>query len=89
MWEVKHKRKLERKIKKLPEPIRLLHQALVLDLKAKGFNPGQKWKSFSGIGKDKYHCHLNYRYVACWEVVDEEIRIMEVYYVGSRENAPY
>jgi len=89
MWEIKQKRKLERKIKKLPEPVRLLHQALVRDLKTRGFNPGKKWKNFSSIGKDKYHCHLNYSYVACWEVINNEIMIMEVYYVGSRENAPY
>lgn len=89
MWEVKQKRKLERKIKILPEPVRLLYQALVYDLKARGVNPGKRWKNFSAIGKNKYHCHLNYNYVACWELIDNKVRIMEVYYVGSRENAPY
>jgi len=89
MWEVKCKTKLERKIKKLPEPIRLQYQALVKDLKAKGFNPGKKWKNFSWLEGNKYHCHLTYRYVACWEVLDEKIQLMEVYYVGSREKSPY
>jgi hypothetical protein len=31
---------------------------------------------------------LNYRYVACWTCRKNEIEI-EVYYVGSREKAPY
>jgi hypothetical protein len=35
-----------------------------------------------------YHCHLSYRYVACWTWRKKEI-VIEVYYVGSRENAPY
>ena len=55
----------------------------------KGFNPGKKWKNFSWLEGNKYHCHLTYRYVACWEVLDEKIQLMEVYYVGSREKSPY
>lgn len=35
-----------------------------------------------------HHCHLNYRYVACWTCRRNEI-VIEVYYVGSREKAPY
>jgi hypothetical protein len=27
--------------------------------------------------------------VACWEVIDKKIQLVEVYYVGSREKAPY
>ena len=46
------------------------------------------WPNFSPLGKDKFHCHLNYRYVACWTYEKETITI-EVYYAGSREKAPY
>jgi hypothetical protein len=41
---------------------------------------------------EKYHCHLKAgrpTYVACWELIDKKIRILEVYYVGTREKAPY
>ena len=89
MWEVKNTRKLEKQTKKLPESIQMLQQALIQDLRVKGPNPGKKWKNFSKLGKDKYHCHLTYHYVACWEVLNNKIKLMEVYYVGSRENAPY
>jgi len=40
------------------------------------------------LGKDQYHCHLNYRYVACWTCHKNEI-LIEGYYAGSREKAPY
>ncbi len=36
----------------------------------------------------EYHCHLTYRYGACWSCEKDEIEI-EVYYAGSREKAPY
>ena len=42
--------------------------------------------------KGYYHCHLNKghpRYVAVWKVTDYEIRLMEIRYVGSHENADY
>ena len=39
------------------------------------------------LSKNEYHCHLNYRYVACWRHEKNTITI-EVYYVGSREQAP-
>ena len=45
-------------------------------------------KSDDTMGKETYHCHLNYRYVASWTSRQGEI-IIEVYYVGSREKAPY
>jgi hypothetical protein len=51
--------------------------------------PIQKsWRNFSPLGDDRYHCHLNYRYVACWTCRRNEI-VIEVYYAGSREKAPY
>lgn len=44
--------------------------------------------SFSKLGKNKFHCHLGYSWVACWTHEGNELKV-EVYYVGSRENAPY
>jgi hypothetical protein len=41
---------------------------------------------------ETHHCHLNKgkpRYVAVWEVTDQEIKLIEVNYVGAHENAPY
>ena len=81
------KKKILRKIEKLPQNIQDIFYELINDLKEKG--PIQKkWPNFSKLNKNNFHCHLNYRYVACWKNQKKSI-ILEVYYVGSREKAPY
>jgi mRNA-degrading endonuclease RelE of RelBE toxin-antitoxin system len=86
-YEVRIKKKVARGLERLPADVQKLLFLLILDLKSDG--PIQKsWRNFSSLGKDRYHCHLNYRYVACWTCRRNEI-VIEVYYVGSREKAPY
>lgn len=86
-YDVKIIKKVARGLLKLPADVQKLLFLLIEDLKADG--PIQKsWQNFSSLGGNKYHCHLNYRYVACWSHNKGEIEI-EVYYVGSREKAPY
>ncbi len=86
-YQVRIENKVARKLTKLPLNVRKLLFLLIQDLKEDG--PIQKtWKNFSSLGKDQYHCHLTYRHVACWSNPKGEITI-EVYYVGSREKAPY
>lgn len=86
-YKVRIKRKASRGLVKLPASIRKLLFLLIEDLKADG--PIQKsWRNFSPLGKNTYHCHLTYSYVACWTWQEGEI-VIEVYYVGSREKAPY
>jgi len=76
-----------RGLKKLPLDVQKLLFLLIEDLKSDG--PVQKsWQNFSPLSNNQYHCHLTYRYVACWTHNKGEIEI-EVYYVGSREKAPY
>ena len=86
-YEVRIKKKALRNLKKLPINVQKLLFLLIEDLKSDG--PIQKsWHNFSPLGKETFHCHLNYRYVACWTSRQGQI-IIEVYYVGSREKAPY
>lgn len=86
-YEVRIKKKVARGLERLPADVQKLLFLLILDLKSDG--PIQKsWRNFSSLGKDRYHYHLNYRYVACWTCRRNEI-VIEVYYVGSREKAPY
>lgn len=47
------------------------------------------WNNFSKLADRRYHCHLSYKWVACWEVIDEQIKLIDIYYAGSREDAPY
>ena len=87
MYEVVIGRKARKNTRKLPPDVLSLFFALVADLSESG--PEQPtWHNFSKLGPNEYHCHLNYRYVACWTNQNGKLRI-EVYYVGSRENAPY
>ena len=99
-WEVTTKKKVKKNMKKLPPEIQVIALALTKDLVRKGVNPGKRWKNYSKLGGKKHHCHLTYSYVACWEETGKkivgneknekkEIKLMEIYYVGSRESAPY
>ena len=86
-YRVLTRKKIAGNLDQLPENIKKLLFLLIADLQADG--PVQKrWKNFSALGNDRFHCHLTYHYVACWKCRKNEI-IIEVYYVGSREKAPY
>jgi mRNA-degrading endonuclease RelE of RelBE toxin-antitoxin system len=86
-YKVTIKKKALRGLAKLPKNVQKLLFLLIEDLKADG--PIQNtWHNFSPLGEDGYHCHLNYRNVVCWTYHQGEKEI-EVYYVGSREKAPY
>ena len=86
-YEVRIRKKVARGLRKLPSAVPMLLYLLVADLQSDG--PIQKsWRNFSPLEEGRYHCHLNYRYVACWTCRGNEI-VIEVYYVGSREKAPY
>jgi len=71
----------------MPKDIQFNFESLVNDLREKG--PIRKeWPNFSKLDKNEYHCHLSYKWVACWYYENDSL-IIEVYYAGSRENAPY
>ncbi len=86
-YDVRIKKRAARGLTKLPDDVQKLFFLLVVDLQADG--PIQKsGRNFSPLGGDPYHCRLNDRYVACRTCRKNEI-VIEVYYVGSREKAPY
>ena len=65
-----------------------LLQQLTVDIEDTGPVRGD-WPNYSKLADGSHHCHLNYSYVAVWRVVENQVRFVEVTYVGSRENAPY
>jgi hypothetical protein len=76
-----------KRIAKAPESVRILFDELTEDLEKEG--PIQRtWPNYTKLGKGKYHCHLAYSWVACWYNESNSVEI-EVYYAGSREDAPY
>ena len=86
-YTVRVLKKYEKKITQLPE--KDINTLVMLLEDIEQYGPVQpKYQNFSKIGKNKYHCHLSYHWVACWQEFENEFYV-EVYYVGSRENAPY
>lgn len=93
-WSVEITRKVAKQLKKLPVAAQERFDLLAKELEAAGPHAA-RWSHFGKLrvaGKEAYHCHIKSgrpTYVACWEVVNKQIRIIEVYYVGTHENAPY
>jgi mRNA-degrading endonuclease RelE of RelBE toxin-antitoxin system len=87
-WTVRFHKKTAKGLKKLPKKIHDALVELVNDIIASGPVRGD-WTNYSKLADGSHHCHLNYSYVVVWVVVNNEIKIVEVTYVGSRENAPY
>ena len=92
-WKVEFSKKAAKQKKKLPEHVQEIIAALVIDIEAGGPIRGD-WANYSKLSSPgTHHCHLNKRgrptFVACWSAKDKKIQIVEVYYVGSREKAPY
>lgn len=86
-YEVYIKKKVARGLIKLPERVQNRFWLLVECLEESG--PIQsKFPNYSKLGEVEFHCHLGYSWAACWKNVKGELTV-EVYYVGSRENAPY
>ena len=92
-WQVSFKKQAQKQLDKLPKHIAIIARTLV-DEMVKDGPLRYDWKNFSkfkGSG-NLYHCHIKDgkpTYVVCWEVKDKKIKIIEVYYVGTHEKAPY
>ncbi len=97
LWQVIYSSSAGRQKKKLPEPVISQLAALTWDLENHG--PIQpEWSHYSPLKRSKnvpphaYHCHIKSgrpTYVVCWQVIEKTIKIIEIFYVGTHENAPY
>ena len=87
MYEVIIKKKTLKNIRRMPAPIQKKMANLAEDL-PDNVPIRSDWPNFSKLGKNEYHCHLSHSWVACW-YHERNTVVIEVYYAGSRENAPY
>ncbi len=91
-WTVSFTSKADKQKRKLPEKIRLLADALAKEI-AKAGPIRKNWKNFGSLSdRNTYHCHLKDgrpTYVACWRLENKNIKIVEIFYAGTHENAPY
>ena len=87
-WHVAFTKKAAKQVAKLPKRERAILPLLVRELELSG-PVLPNWDNYSKLSKTTYHCHLGYKWVACWEVEDKQVKLIEIYFVGSREDAPY
>lgn len=94
-WEVCFTRSAAKQANLLNKKAFLALQILIDDLSSWGPAPGKHWNNYSKLQgyrrEDRRHCHLikgNPTYVCCWKV-DKQENLIEVYYVGTHEKAPY
>jgi mRNA-degrading endonuclease RelE of RelBE toxin-antitoxin system len=90
-WTVTAKRTVEKQVEKLPPKVKKLLARLLAEISSYGPVRGN-WNNYSSLGSNIHHCHLKKghpTYVAVWEVINKEIRLIEVSYVGTHEKAPY
>jgi len=92
-WDVGFKKKAQKQLDKLPKHVKEALQALTREIELLG-PLRHNWKNFGKFAgmSDQYHCHIKSgkpTYVACWQVINKKIHIVEVYYVGTHEKAPY
>lgn len=95
MWKVSVTAKAVKQLDKLPRAIQERFDLLAKELEVAGPYRAN-WPHFGKLNvkqnREHYHCHIKSgrpTYVACWDVVDKEIKFLEVFYVGSHEKAPY
>ena len=88
VYDIRLKKNVLKNLRRLPGGIRERLELLVQVLRKSGPTGPHIFQNYSKLSETEYHCHLNLSYVACWRHEKKTITI-EVYYAGSRENAPY
>jgi len=90
-WNVTMSRKAQKGYRALPAHVQSIVVLLMAEIEGQGPIRGN-WPNYSKLTGNKHHCHLkkgNPCYVAVWEVLDKQIKLIEVQYVGTHERAPY
>ena len=89
MWKVKVTGKAKKAKKILSK--KAYDAFLVLLQELENGPTAPSWPNYSKLDKITYHCHLGGGrpvYVTCWRG-NKKIKVIEVYYAGTHENAPY
>jgi mRNA-degrading endonuclease RelE of RelBE toxin-antitoxin system len=92
-WSVFFKKSARKDAEKLPKQLFSVLMSLVHEIELAG-PLRHNWRNFGKLRgtENCYHCHIydgRPTYVVCWEVIDKKVNIVEVYYVGTHEKAPY
>jgi hypothetical protein len=91
VWAVTLSRQAAKQKSKLPAKVRDALVFLLHEISRGGPVRGD-WPNYGKLGTRRHHCHIKKgkpTYVAVWEVSENEVRLVEVTYVGSHGKAPY
>lgn len=91
LFTVRLTRQAEKQKEKLPEKVRGALLFLLHEIARNGPVRGD-WPNYGKLGPGRHHCHIKKgkpTYVAVWYEVGDEIRVVEITYVGTHEKAPY
>jgi mRNA-degrading endonuclease RelE of RelBE toxin-antitoxin system len=90
-WKIDIVRQAKKASKTLSKSAFEAYAYLLIELEELG--PYRKnWPHYTCMGEDDYHCHIKRgrpTYVACWRIINKKQMIIEVYYAGTHEKAPY
>lgn len=90
-WTVTFSKSAAKQAERLPDIVRALLKALILEIGTSGPVRGN-WRNYSTLANGDHHCHLKKgkpTYVAVWRVTDKTIKLVEIRYAGTHEKAPY
>ncbi len=90
-WTVNISKKAGKNLNRLPKGLQSKLIVLIREIELSGPVRGN-WPNYSALAGNRHHCHLKKgqpTYVAVWETVNKEIKIIEVIYAGTHEKAPY
>jgi len=90
-WTVELTSKAKKQAEKLPKRIVAALIQLMMDIRISGPIRGD-WPNYSKLSEERHHCHLKKghpTYVAVWREESNQIKLVEVIYVGTHEKAPY
>jgi mRNA-degrading endonuclease RelE of RelBE toxin-antitoxin system len=90
-WIVQLSGRAVKQLAKLPQNVKASLIALIREIEVSGPIRGN-WPNYGKLGPSRHHCHLKKgktTYVAVWQVIDKQLTIVEIRYVGTHEKAPY
>lgn len=90
-WTVELTSKAKKQAEQLPKKIVATLIQLMMDIRKSGPIRGD-WPNYSKLSEERHHCHLKKghpTYVAVWREESNQIKLVEVIYVGTHEKAPY
>lgn len=93
-WQIIFSGQAKKQLLKLPKKLNFILDLLINEMRLNGPYM-HEWPNYGKLKtgpEERYHCHLKKghpTYVCCWKIITKQNKIIEIYYVGTHEKAPY